>query len=218
MSLFTTVDNQQMLWNLINKNKTFALCFTTHQQMQSWFRNIIEKFHINNNEPVNMIQLKQMNTTVIQYIIQDIKNIQNTNASENDKNVPVYENETQQSKPKTDTTDTVTEPENNILNSFEERQKDYYSLLEPQKPTHIDFTETKDEGVSIDDYNAKQEQYEKNINVTNPLMEENKQIKETLVNVQNEIADLRNIIQQMKNDFIKNNVNDIVEDIIDDIV
>ena len=90
--------------------------------------------------------------------------------------------------------------------------------MEPQKPTHIDFTETKDEGVSIDDYNAKQEQYEKNINVTNPLMEENKQIKETLVNVQNEIADLRNIIQQMKNDFIKNNVNDIVEDIIDEIV
>jgi hypothetical protein len=208
MSLFTSVDNQQMLWNLINKSKNFATCFNNQEEMQNWFRNIIENFHINNREPFNMIQLKQMNTTVIQYMIQSIKNIHYSEALENEKTVPVYETEaqhvgTQDTRPQ--------ETENTTLNSYEERQKEYYSLLEPQQPKNIDFTEKKENSVTMDDFNARQTQYESNIGVTNPLIEENKRMKQTIEKMQNDIAEMQKNIQDMKSEFIKNIANEVLE-------
>lgn len=214
MSLFTSVDNQQMLWNLINKNKKFATCFNNQEEMQNWFRNIIENFHINNREPFNMIQLKQMNTTVIQYMIQSIKNIHYSEVLENEKTVPVYETEARH----TATQDTgPQETENTTLNSYEERQKEYYSLLEPQQPKNIDFTEKKENSVTMDDFNARQTQYESNIGVTNPLIEENKLMKQTIEKMQNEIAEMQKNIQEMKTEFIKNIANEVLENTIEKI-
>lgn len=204
MSLFTSVDNQQMLWNLINKNKNFATCFNNMQEMQNWFRNIIENFHINNVEPFNMFQLKQMNKTVIQYMIQDIKNIQYSKVLENEQKYPVYDTPQEQI-------------ENSTLNSYEERQKEYYSLLEPQKPENIDFSEKKEENVTMDDYKARQAQYENNIGVTNPLIEENKQMKQAIENMQNEITELKKYVENMKNEFVKNNVSNVLENTIEKI-
>lgn len=219
MSLFTSVDNQQMLWNLINKNKKFATCFNNQEEMQNWFRNIIENFHINNREPFNMIQLKQMNTTVIQYMIQSIKNIHYSEVLENEKNIPAYETEAQHTATQDIGPQDIgpQETEKTTLNSYEERQKEYYSLLEPQQPKNIDFTEKKENSVTMDDFNARQTQYESNIGVTNPLIEENKLMKQIIEKMQNEIAEMQKNIQDMKSEFIKNIANEVLENTIEKI-
>ena len=91
MTLFTSVDNQQMLWNLINKNDKILSNFNDPTDKYQWFHNIIYNFHINYNEPFNMIQLKQMNKNVIQFMIQDIKH-KNRKLAEGGMPVDTYPN------------------------------------------------------------------------------------------------------------------------------
>ena len=63
----------------------------------------------------------------------------------------------------------------------------------------------------MDDFNARQTQYESNIGVTNPLIEENKRMKQTIEKMQNDIAEMQKNIQDMKSEFIKNIANEVLE-------
>ena len=75
MSLFVTRDNQTLLWNIVNKNQKINNVFNeSESEKQEWFKDIIRDFHQNGNEVYNMIQLKELNKHVLQYMSQDVKN------------------------------------------------------------------------------------------------------------------------------------------------
>jgi len=225
MSLFTSVDNQQMLWGLVTKTKRFSVHFENPSTMQGWFRDIIQNFHENNNEPYNMVQLKHMNTSVIQFMIKDVKQIQTTSGLEKMVQEPYEPQQQSQQQPPTHEYDVQSQQkENTTTNDYEQRQKEYYSLLEPQKPKTVDFSETPDETVTMDMYEKRQSQYEQNINIPNPVIEENKKMLETIATMQSTIVTMQEGITELRatmdgytREIISNQVSEVVEGIIEKI-
>ena len=77
MSLYVVPENQELLWNVINKNLYIQQYFASARpdKQHEWFRSIIRSFYDKNRDKnITVSELDQMNRDTIAHMIQDIRN------------------------------------------------------------------------------------------------------------------------------------------------
>jgi len=144
MALFIHSENQQLLWNIINKTEHFQRFFHPGSQFDPnvWFRNIIQSFYVQNQSNItNSADLNQLNRIVITHMVENLK-------GKLEPREPSAIN--QNSIGSQFTRNSFMESKEEIYNrQFKERQQQYNSLLEKPKPPTVNFGDTiKDEVIS----------------------------------------------------------------------
>lgn len=218
MSLFVTRDNQTLLWNIVNKNQKINNIFNENEdEKQEWFKGIIREFHQSGNDVYNMVQLKDLNKHVLQYMSQDVKNrlyhIQSQEQSQEQYNISSTQGDTQQNI--TDHTQYSNETKYNDMSDYERREQEYRKLLEKPQPKEINFSDTNNESGSMSSREMEskiKERENDSVSINNPLAEENKLINEKISKMQTLIDTMQtsiNIILK-DNDQIKSEMNDML--------
>ncbi len=148
MVYFISQENQNLLWNVIHNNSSIRIFLKdmNPSDKNEWFRSIIAKFYskYGANE-LSFYELKTINKEVIVYIIQYIyqqnSEIQNQQSSNNFQQIqtPPYEKDNR---------------EEQYINQFEMRQKEYNQMLEKKGPDEINFSENMQEDEPIQDMKA----------------------------------------------------------------
>jgi len=144
MALFIHSENQQLLWNIINRTEHFKRFFHPGSPFDPnvWFRNIIQSFYNENKSKVmNSAELNQLNRIVITHMVENLKQKleyrepsviqQNSLGSQFTRNSFIESKEEKYNR------------------EFKEREQQYHSLLEKPKPPTVNFGDTiKDEVIS----------------------------------------------------------------------
>lgn len=176
MSLFTNNKNQQMLWDIINKNDKITNSFYSIEEKQQWFRNIIQYFDSNNSAIYTIDKLKSQNSQALQFMAQDIKSRFNQ----------------------------IQEQQINSIQeqTYEDREREYNKLLEkPQPKQTVNFQEDVS-NVVISQEEIKRRENERNneipqINnpIVNEFMEFKKNVNEQQNIMKNDIINLQTKLQ-----------------------
>lgn len=150
MSLYIHPKNQELLWDIINKNNIIQQYFSYYQPgtKEAWFRQIISSFYEQNkNILVSNDQLYEINKNTIQYMIQDVKRNMNYQQSMQQPNLQnsQYDSRTQSIDPLRPYS--VTEnKEDKMAAQYNQYQQNYMSMLDKKVPDSIDFRENISEG------------------------------------------------------------------------
>lgn len=141
MSLFIHNENQNLLWNIISKSEPFTRFFYRNNQYNPnlWFRNIIQKFYSENtSNRFTKDGLNQLNREVLKYMVDDLKTLLNP------KQLPSMEQTIH-----SNVSSFVETREEMFSRQFDEKQKEYNSLLAKPIPPTVDFGgNIKDEAIS----------------------------------------------------------------------
>lgn len=234
MSIYTHPDNQELLWNIINQNhfiNSYFLQFP-NQKKEFWFKTVIEAIYNKNPSPnITKDDLYKMNQdtifTMIQIIREKMAEVTKTTANHTIFNNPITQNQTQSQFINTPpiTPDNRQEMFNN---QFNQRQKEYDSMLEKKAPTDVDFRDKIEDGViqNMDELiktHLQQREEELKIfapppvvpiktdNPTTTMVIEptvqqpvfNDSNRELLISLQKMISDLSNSITDIKNEIIE---------------
>jgi len=117
MALFITAENQNILWEMINKVPLCNVVFPSGSQnnKNNWFKNIIQEYY--NRTPPNVTRndLYKINRDVLSYMVKQLGELERANVSH--------------------------------ISEFETRQTQYKNMFEVQKPQTIDFSEKIDDEV-----------------------------------------------------------------------
>ena len=148
MVYFISEENQNLLWNVIHNNSAIQIYLKNMNtdDKNHWFRSIIAQFY-KKYGPVDLslYQLKAINkeviTFIIQYIQQQNNEIQNQPPSNKFQQIqtPAYEKNNR---------------EEEYINQFEMRQKEYNQMLEKKSPDEINFSENMEQDKPIQDMKA----------------------------------------------------------------
>ena len=141
MSLYITDKNQNLLWNVINKNQQITSYFnrSTNKNIYEWFKTIIRIFYDkNNNKKLDMAELNKINKETILYMIESTREKENIVTVSSD-TTPVMSISTPSIVP--DNRSTL------YTSQFEERQLEYSNMNKKQAPTKPDFTDNIEDGV-----------------------------------------------------------------------
>jgi hypothetical protein len=142
MSLYIHEENQELLWNIINKNPQIQQYFLSYPPniKENWFKQIILSFYEQNrNIIVSQEQLLDINKNTILYMINDIK-----------RNIQYKEEQKKQQGFQTDQTKnteylkpySVTEnKEDKFKEQFQQYQNNYNSMFDKKLPESVDFRE-----------------------------------------------------------------------------
>lgn len=125
MSLYIEEKNQTLLWNLINKNALLSTIFPIISQKTEWFKTIISKIYSTLPPTISNETLLIKNKETLSLMINDLKSRMNQQ--------PIYTRN--QKEPIT------------INNQFEERQKEYESMIKKPLVEEISFKEESNDGV-----------------------------------------------------------------------
>jgi len=138
MSLFIQVENQNILWEMVNKiplcNTVFPPSVPSSQNNKSiWFRSIIEEYY--NKIPPNISRndLYQINRDVLSNMMKNLLTLSNNNAPQNMIDRGTFSR--------------LDSPIETKKTDFEIRQSQYKAMFEVQKPGPIDFSEKLDDDV-----------------------------------------------------------------------
>lgn len=203
MSLFTNNKNQQMLWDIINKNDKITNSFYSIQEKQEWFRNIIQYFDSNNPVIHTIDKLKSQNLQALQFMAQDIKSRFNQIQQQ------------QQQQPPQQQINSIQEQ------TYEDREREYNKLLEkPQPKQSVNFQEDvsnvviSQEEITRRENERNNEIPELNNPIVNEFMEFKKNVNEQqdimkndIINLQTKLQICMDTIQKLskKNDDINTN-------------
>ena len=136
MALFINPENQNILWEMVNKVPLCSAIFPPGSQNQknNWFKGIIQDYY--NRIPPNISRndLYKINRDVLSTMVKSLQSISNANSI-----VDPYPNTMPIDK---NMLRTQRGPQN-----FEERKLQYDSLFQIRKPDQIDFTEKLDDDV-----------------------------------------------------------------------
>tara|TARA_B110000879_G_scaffold211233_1_gene303308 strand:+ start:401 stop:1183 length:783 start_codon:yes stop_codon:yes gene_type:complete len=141
MSLYVTDKNQDLLWNVINKNQQITSYFnrSTNENIYEWFKTIIRIFYDkNNNKKLDMTELNKINKETILYMIESTREKENIVTVSSD-TTPVMSISTPSIVP--DNRSAL------YTSKFEERQLEYSNMNKKQAPTKPDFTDNIEDGV-----------------------------------------------------------------------
>jgi len=222
MSLFVTRDNQTLLWNVINKNKKINNAFQGgEEEKQEWFKDIIREFHQTGQEAYNIIQLKQLNKDVIQFMIQDVKNrlyhLQTQHPQQQNQHTYIQH----QNKDNKQFQDNIQDN----MSDYERREQEYRKLLEKPQPKEINFAEdTSAEYGTMSPIELEQKMKAREgdiVNIKNPLAEENKLLNERITTlntvmdkmqqtINNIIEDNKQLRQELNNVIVKQEVSNVI--------
>jgi len=125
MSLYIEEKNQTLLWNLINKNPLLSTIFPNISQKTEWFKTILSKIYSTLPPTISNEILLNKNKETLAIMINDLKSRMNQS--------PIY-------------TRNQKEPIS-INNQFEERQKEYESMMKKPTVEEISFKEESSDGV-----------------------------------------------------------------------
>jgi hypothetical protein len=153
--LFIHNQNQELLWNIINKCNLFYK--TQSLNKEQWFRNCIQHFYDKiQNENIqinNKDELQELNKNVLSYMVTQLHQIsqQYSSSSRSQSNLPLITPSVQQTTFISAQNYMGKEAERankqeQFNSAFEERQKQYESLFSKPALPEIDFSEKKDDG------------------------------------------------------------------------
>lgn len=187
MSLFINNENQNLLWNIINKTDVFKHVFYSGSPNNPniWFRNIIQKFY--SEYPfIQKNDLNDLNKKVISFMI-GILNQQGIESQGSHPQLLIQENPMQKS---------------DVFNrQFMERQKEYETLLSkptPPKPEFID--NIKDEAISNMDELLLKQKLIRDQDITALLPPQNKNV---VISENNEIETLKIKVARIEEELMK---------------
>jgi hypothetical protein len=142
MSQYVTNENQQLLWNVINKNPIVNDFFSNNQyKKDEWFKSIIQMFYNQNRGRVlTQTDLLMLNKTTISYMIQNIKETAGQKQPQSSQ-IQLDQNFL---KPYSITENKVEK----IGNQFEQKQAEYNSLFDRKVPEAPEFSEKQDKPLS----------------------------------------------------------------------
>lgn len=146
MSLYITKENQDILWNAINRNlyiRQFLDKLSTPKR-NTWFRDIIQHIYSSiQNQKINIQELNEINKSTIRFMIEEIRSFEENNKKTN---ASIYTPPIQREN-KTEI----------YANEFEERQRQYQQMVEKKVPEDIDFRETDNDNMpNMEDLMKKQ--------------------------------------------------------------
>jgi hypothetical protein len=153
--LFIHNENQELLWNIINKCSLFYKTQTLNKEQ--WFRNCIQHFYDKiQNENIqinNKDELQELNKNVLTYMVTQLHQIsqQYSGTQRPQSNLPLITPSIQQTSFISAQNYMGKEAERankqeQFNSAFEERQKQYESLFSKPSLPEIDFSEKKDDG------------------------------------------------------------------------
>jgi hypothetical protein len=149
MSLFIHRENQELLWNIINKTQPFIETFKNSHpnSANDWFRSIIQSYYYENNlhniHNITPATLNTINRNILSYMISKLKQntniynvntniINNNNNNNNNNNFSSLTQNTAQFM-ETSYSRMQNNKEDNYGNQFAARQKEYETMF--AKPT-----------------------------------------------------------------------------------
>ena len=225
MSLFVTRDNQTLLWNIVNKNEKINLVFNgSEHDKQDWFKDIIRDFHQSGNDVYNMVQLKELNKHVLQYMSQDVKNRlyqlqmrvqmqeQSQEQSQEQYNILTNQGNMQQNTPDHTPYSNISDEAQNDMSDYERREHEYRKLLEKPQPKEIDFSDSTNNSGSMSSQEMEskiKERQNDSISMKNPLAEENKLLNNKVSKMQTLIDSMQTTLNSIlkDNEHIKSEIN-----------
>uniref|UniRef100_A0A6C0HTD4 Uncharacterized protein n=1 Tax=viral metagenome TaxID=1070528 RepID=A0A6C0HTD4_9ZZZZ len=150
MSLYIHPENQELLWNIINKNSQIQQYFYSYppNAKDNWFKQIISSFYEKNQNTVfSQEQLLDINKNTILYMINDVK--RNIQYKEEQKKQELLNQQSyqKQSYPENFNTNylkpySVTEnKEDKFIEQFQQYQNNYNSMFDKKAPESVDFRE-----------------------------------------------------------------------------
>lgn len=148
MVYFISEENQNLLWNVIHNNSSIQIFLKNMNatDKNKWFQNIIAKFYNKYGQnDLSFYELKTINKEVIVYIIRYI----HEQSRQIEKQVPTNSFQHIQTPPYT-----KNNREEEYINQFEMRQKEYNEMLEKKAPNEINFSENMEEDKPIQDMKA----------------------------------------------------------------
>tara|TARA_B100000424_G_scaffold185760_1_gene144091 strand:+ start:7980 stop:8675 length:696 start_codon:yes stop_codon:yes gene_type:complete len=148
MVYFISEENQNLLWNVIHNNSSIQIFLKNMNatDKNKWFQNIIAKFYNKYGQnDLSFYELKTINKEVIIYIIRYI----HEQSRQIEKQVPTNSFQHIQTPPYT-----KNNREEEYINQFEMRQKEYNEMLEKKAPNEINFSENMEEDKPIQDMKA----------------------------------------------------------------
>jgi len=220
MSLFVTRDNQTLLWNIVNNNQKINLVFNgSEQDKQEWFKDIIREFHQSGNDVYNMVQLKELNKHVLQYMSQDVKNrlyqLQMQEQMQEQYNLPTNQGNIPQNTPHQTLYSNISDEAQNDMSDYERREQEYRKLLEKPQPNEIDFSDSKNNSGSMSSQEMEskiKERQNDSISIKNPLAEENKLLNDRISKMQTIIDTMQTTINSIlkEHEHIKSEMNQML--------
>ena len=134
MALFIAAENQNIIWEMINKVPLCNVVFPLGSQnnKNNWFKNIIQEYY--NRSPPNITRndLYKINRDVLSYMVKQLGELERTSINQSSINKSI---------------DTRDVPTKTNMSEFEIRQSQYKNMFEIQKPQTIDFSEKIDDDV-----------------------------------------------------------------------
>jgi len=200
-SLFLDKNNQQLLWEMIHKSPLIQHVFTpehaSQRQKEQWFMHSIQEIHQRNPTIQSREQLMVLNRSSLQYLLQSLQHLQqqtpvnsnpnNINQQHQQKKVSFhgdmsYDTATSYRQSQDSTYSLTTQYSRNQPahasrqeDAFQERKRQYDSMLEKRTPPDVQFTEKEDTAISnMDELLEQQRKLREldlplNTNVANPL-------------------------------------------------
>lgn len=215
MSLYIHLENQKRIWENISKHPQFQHFDPTHNgtgEKKTWFREIIQFFYENNKFKILSVQdLQQLNRETMTYMIHSIKKLE----KEYENNPIGASSGSLQEAPATSLTVSrgyISEKKQEDMNRhFNERQKEYDSMLTRKPSEPIDFKiqmtdepiENMDELIRI---HTQQRENDIKITAPEPTNKSNDDYNNHSINIHKELQSLR---QQLK-DF-NDNMNETIK-------
>ena len=148
MSLYIQPDNQQLLWNTVQKIPNFQSI--PHGDKEIWFKNIVKRFYeVNKDRKLYGPDLKELNKQTIQYMVQTLNsNVlnQNTNQNTNQNNInyTISENNNtfqNPSRPIQPVSELKGNRKEGYTMEFANRQKEYENMMKRDVPPEPNFKE-----------------------------------------------------------------------------
>jgi hypothetical protein len=160
-SLFLDKNNQQLLWEMIHKSPLISQVFSpepsSQKQKEQWFTNMIKEIHQRNPIIHSREQLMILNRSTLQYFMQSLQQL-----IARPKKVSFHDDVTASSPTSyrqtqtQDSTYSLTSqysrnqpiPASRQEDAFQERKRQYDSMLEKNTPPDVQFTEKEDSVIS----------------------------------------------------------------------
>lgn len=156
MSLLIHRENQELLWNIVNKNKVVHNFFQRipEQDKYNWFQNIISEFYNKyRTYSISSSDLSSINKEILKFMVNNaITNTENMNQTKiNNENIEEpYQKESKQ---------------NEYLSDFEQRQQSYENMIKKDQPKDIDFSINLNENQGNMEELIKKQQEERNLDL-----------------------------------------------------
>lgn len=156
MSLLIHRENQELLWNIVNKNKVVHSFFQRipEQDKYNWFQNIISEFYNKyRTYSISSNDLSSINKEILRFMINNANtNTENMNQRQmNNENMgEPYQKESKK---------------NEYISEFEQRQQSYENMIKKEQPKDINFSINLDENQGNMEELIKKQQEQRNLDL-----------------------------------------------------